>query len=40
MSITIRQLQGEEMLQTLYNLNSYSLHASPPFQDRQEWMDM
>jgi len=39
MNITIRRLQGEEMLQTLYNLNSYSLHASPPFQDRQDWME-
>lgn len=38
MNITIRILQGEEMLNTLYNLNSYSLHPSPPLQNRDEWM--
>jgi predicted acetyltransferase len=37
MSITIRPLQGEAMLETLYNLNQYSLHPTPPFQDREEW---
>ena len=38
MKTTIRQLQGQEMLDTLYNLNSYSLHPSPPFQNKDEWM--
>lgn len=38
MNITTRRLQGEEMLETLYALNSYSLHASPPFQNKDEWM--
>jgi predicted acetyltransferase len=33
----IRQLQGQEMLDQLYALNSYSLHPSPPYQDHQEW---
>ena len=36
---TIRQLQGEEMLETLYNMNSYALHPSPPLQDKDEWME-
>jgi len=38
MNIVTRQIQGEEMLETLYALNSYSLHPSPPYQDRDEWM--
>jgi len=38
MNITIRQLQGEEMLERLYELNSYAMHPSPPFQNKQEWM--
>jgi predicted acetyltransferase len=38
MNVTIRTLQGEEMLETLYTLNSYSLHSSPPLTDREEWM--
>ena len=38
MNITVRHLQGEEMLETLYALNSYSLHPSPPYQNKDEWM--
>jgi predicted acetyltransferase len=38
MENTIRQLEGEELLETLYALNSYSLHPSPPFQNKDEWM--
>ncbi len=38
MKATTRQLQGEEMLETLYELNSYSLHPSPPYQNKDEWM--
>jgi predicted acetyltransferase len=38
MNITTRRLQGEEMLETLYTLNSYSLHPSPPYQNKEEWM--
>jgi len=38
MKATTRQLQGEEMLETLYTLNSYSLHPSPPYQNKDEWM--
>jgi predicted acetyltransferase len=38
MSITIREIQGEQMLETLYALNSYALHPSPPFQDKDDWM--
>jgi predicted acetyltransferase len=37
MKIDIRHLQGEEMFDTLYKLNSYSLHPSPPYQNREEW---
>ncbi len=38
MNITTRRLQGEEMLDALYQLNMYSLHASPPYEDKEEWM--
>jgi predicted acetyltransferase len=38
MNMTIRQTQGEEMLNSLYELNKYSLHPSPPFMDKEEWM--
>ena len=35
--ITIRSLQGEERLDTLYSLNMYAFHASPPYLDKEEW---
>jgi len=38
METITRQLQGEEMLETLYTLNSYSLHPSPPYQNKDEWI--
>lgn len=38
MSIIIRQIEGEEMYEELYRLNSYALHPSPPFQNKEEWM--
>jgi predicted acetyltransferase len=38
MDITVRHLQGEEMLEALYALNSYSLHPSPPLQNKDDWM--
>jgi predicted acetyltransferase len=37
MNISVRNLQGEEMLDALYALNMYSLHSSPPFQNKEEW---
>ena len=40
MDITTRQLEGDELLESLYELNSYSLHASPPFQNKEEWMEI
>ena len=40
MDITIRQLQGDELLETLYTLNSYALHPSPPYQNKEEWLDV
>ncbi len=38
MDIAIRSIQGEEMLETLYQLNMYSLHSSPPFENKEDWM--
>lgn len=35
--VSIRSLQGEAMLDALYSLNMYAFHASPPFQDKEEW---
>jgi hypothetical protein len=40
MKTSLRQLQGEEMLEALYTLNSYSLHPSPPMQNKEEWMSI
>jgi predicted acetyltransferase len=37
MKISIRQLHDQELIDVLYTLNSYSLHPSPPFQNREEW---
>ncbi len=37
MKTSIRQIQGEEMYNTLFTLNSYSLAASPPIRNRDEW---
>jgi predicted acetyltransferase len=38
MNTTIRHLQGEAMLDALFTLNQYSLHPSPPFQNKDEWL--
>ena len=35
--ISIRSLQGEDFLDVLYNPGMYAFHASPPFQDKEEW---
>jgi predicted acetyltransferase len=35
--ITIRPLQGEALLDVLYNLGMYAFRASPPFADKEEW---
>jgi predicted acetyltransferase len=40
MEITTRQLEGDKLLETLYALNSYSLHPSPPFQNKEEWTEI
>ena len=37
MMINVHRIQGEEMFNTLFTLNSYSLAASPPFRSREEW---
>jgi hypothetical protein len=38
MTITMGPLQGQAMLDALFSLVQYSLHASPPFQEKEEWM--
>ena len=35
--ISIRQIQDQEMLDVLYALTQYSLHPSPPFENKEEW---
>jgi predicted acetyltransferase len=37
MMTKIRSIQGDEMYNALYTLNSYSLAASPPFRSREDW---
>lgn len=39
MNITIRQLQGQEMFDAFYTLGQYCFHSSPPFENREEWME-
>jgi predicted acetyltransferase len=36
---TIRQLQGDEMLEAMYPLTNYAFHASPPLPDKDEWKE-
>lgn len=36
-NITIRQVEGQEMLDILYQLDNYAFHPTPPFPDRKEW---
>ncbi len=38
MKTMIREIQEEEMYNALYCLNSYSLHASPPLINQEEWI--
>ena len=38
--IVIRQLAGDEMLEAMYSLTSYALHASPPLTDQAEWNEI
>jgi predicted acetyltransferase len=40
MKTAIRQLQGDELLEIMYTLNSYSLHPSPPLYDKDEWFSI
>jgi predicted acetyltransferase len=37
---TVRRLEGDEMLDVLYTLTQYSLHPSPPFQNKEEWLSI
>lgn len=36
-NISIRALQGEELIEVLYGLNMYAFRPSPPFQDKETW---
>ena len=37
--IAIRQVEGQEMLDILYQLDNYAFHPTPPFPNREEWED-
>ena len=37
---TVRQVQGEEMMEAMYPLTSYSLHSSPPLPDKEAWKEV
>jgi predicted acetyltransferase len=37
MNISIRSIQGQEMLDALFVLNQYAFHPSPPFQKKEDW---
>jgi predicted acetyltransferase len=38
--VTIREIDGQEMLEAKYPLTSYALHPSPPLPDRDEWWEI
>jgi predicted acetyltransferase len=38
-TIEIRRMPTEEMLEVLFPLTQYAFHASPPFRDKEEWME-
>jgi predicted acetyltransferase len=38
--IVVRSLEGDEMLEAMYSLTSYALHASPPLTNKEEWQDI
>jgi len=38
-NIVIRQVEGKEMLDILYQLDNYAFRPTPPFPDRKEWED-
>jgi len=39
-NIVIRRLAGDEMLEAMYSLTSYALHASPPLTNQAEWNEI
>lgn len=40
MTLNIRQIYGEEMLEAVYALTQYAFHSSPPFQNKEEWLSV
>ena len=36
-NLTVRQVEGQEMLDLLFWLDNYAFHPSPPVPDREEW---
>jgi predicted acetyltransferase len=38
--MSVRELEGEERLEAIFELGSYAFHASPPFQDREERLEI
>ena len=39
MKISLRPLQGDGIFDVLYPLAQYALHPTPPFQNREEWLN-
>jgi predicted acetyltransferase len=38
MNMTIRAVEGQEMLDVLFPLTQYAFHPSPPFETEEEWL--
>ena len=36
-NITIRPVEGQEMLDILFRLDNYAFRPTPPFPNREEW---
>lgn len=39
MKVTLRALPAETILSTIFPLTQYAFHPSPPFEDKEEWMN-
>ena len=39
MNVTLRHLQGDELLEALFSLTAYAFHSSPPQSGKEEWLE-
>jgi predicted acetyltransferase len=39
MNMIIREVEGQDMFDALYALTNYAFHSSPPFENKEEWLE-